>query len=362
MIIAKYLTREVINALLAITVILMVAFLCQQLVRYLNYVAVGKIPTNILLELVSFEIPYLLALLLPLGLYLGILLAYGRLYSDNEMSILQLCGFSHVKLMRLTAVIALLATSLVLFLMLWVNPYISSKRQEVMRSDEATLHLIQTLMPGRFQISPNGQQVVYVEKLSRDHERAENVFMAQEKKDLENTNPSWMLVLANQGYQIKDQGSSDQFFVTAEGYRYEGVPGRNDYKIIQFKKYAVRIPQNEARSTHQEDESLSTLQLWRDYTNPKRAAELQWRFSIAISTLLLALLAVPFSSVRPRQGKYLIFLPAILIYLIYINLLFIARHWIEQGMLTITFGMWWVHGIMLLFIFLILFLKSRLGR
>jgi lipopolysaccharide export system permease protein len=359
-IISRYLTREVANALLTVTIVLLLAFLSQQVVRYLNYVAIGKIPTNVLLELVGFEVPYLLAFLLPLGLYLGVLLAYGRLYADNEMSILQLCGFGNGRLMRLIGFIATLITGIVLILMLWVNPWISAKRQQVMASDEATVHLIQTLIPGRFQVSPDGHHVMYVEKLSRDHQRAENIFLAQEKKnsdDAEQT--SWMLVLANQGYQMKDTQSQDQFFVTADGYRYEGAPGRNDYKIIQFKKYAVRIPQNDVHVTHKETETLPTLQLWRDYANPKHAAEFQWRFSIGISAFLLAFLAVPLSALRPRQGRYLVLLPAILIYIVYIDLLFIARHWVEQGTVPLSIGMWWVHGIMLLLVVMIMLLSLR---
>ena len=99
-IIHRYLSREVTASLLVVITVLLLAFLSQQVVRYLNYVAVGKIPTNVLLELISFEVPYLLSLLLPLALYLGIILAYGRLYADNEMAILQLCGFNQNRLVR----------------------------------------------------------------------------------------------------------------------------------------------------------------------------------------------------------------------------------------------------------------------
>ena len=138
MIIARYLTREVFNALLAVTLVLLLALLSQQAVRYLNYVAIGKIPTNVLLQLVSYEVPYLLALLLPLGLYMGILLAYGRLYADNEMSILQLCGFGNRRIMRLTLFIAVMVTGVVLFFMLWINPWVSIKQRQAMERNEAT--------------------------------------------------------------------------------------------------------------------------------------------------------------------------------------------------------------------------------
>ncbi|MBV9576445.1 MAG: LPS export ABC transporter permease LptF [Gammaproteobacteria bacterium] len=359
MIISRYISREMMNALLAVTAILLVAFLCQQVVRYLNYVAIGKIPTGILLELVSFEIPYLLALLLPLGLYVGILLSLGRLYSDNEMAILQLSGYGHQRVTQLTGIIAIFISAIVLFLMLWVNPLVSAKRQQVMASDEATVHLIQTVLPGRFQVSADGSHVMYVEKLSRDRQRAENVFLAQKKNQPDAQQNTWMLVFANEGYQMKDPQSQEQLFVTTDGYRYEGAPGQNDYKIIQYKKYAVRIPQNDMHITHQEVEILSTSQLWQNYTNPKYAAELQWRFSIALSAFLLALLAVPLSSVAPRESRYIMLVPAVLIYIVYIHLLFIARHWVEQSIIPINVGMWWAHGLVLLIILMIIYIRSR---
>jgi lipopolysaccharide export system permease protein len=362
-IIARYLTREVVYALLGVTIILLLALLSQQVVRYLNFVAVGKIPTNVLLQLVSFEVPYILSFLLPLGLYLGVLLVYSRMYIDNEMSILQMYGFGSRRLMRLTMMIAFVVALIVLVLMIWVNPIVSVKRQQVMASDEATVHLVQTLMPGRFQVSPDGRHVLYVEKLSRDHQRAENVFLAQEKKNSDAANNdaqhSWMLVLAREGYQVKDKNSEDQFFVTEDGYRYEGTPGQNDYKIIQYKKYAIRIPENEVRVRNEENEELPMWQLWQDYSKPRKAAEFQWRISLAITTFLLAILAVPLSAVRPRQGRYLSLIPAVLVYIVYIQLLYIARHWVESGAVPISIGMWWVHGVMFLFILSVLILSSK---
>lgn len=360
MIISRYISKEILLTLLGVTFVLLLAFLSQQVVRYLNYAAIGKIPVDVLFELVSFEIPYLLALLLPLGLYLAMLLSYGRLYAEREMSILQLAGFGNKKLLRLTLQLGLFIAFFVLFLMLWVNPWISEKRQKVMASDEATLHLIQTLLPGRFQVSPDGRHVMYVEKLSRDHKRAENVFLAQEKQNKNNESHSdWMLVLAKQGYQIKDNETQDQFFVTRGGYRYEGTPGQNDYKIIRFNKYAVRIPQKEVRISHLENETLPLQTLWHDYGDPKRAGELQWRFSIAISALMLALLAVPISSVKPRKSRYWALIPAIIFYITYINLLFISRHWVEIGRVSIAVGMWWVHAAIFMIFLLLYYLHAR---
>jgi lipopolysaccharide export system permease protein len=244
--------------------------------------------------------------------------------------------------------------------MLWVNPWISAKRQQVMSSDEATLHLIQTLIPGRLQPSPDGRHVMYVERMSRDRTKAENVFMAHESDNPDNPDQgSWMLLFASQGYQMKDKPSQETYFVTTDGYRYEGTVGQNEYKIIRFKKYAVRIPQNDVHVTHQQGEVLSISQLWDDYANPKSAAELQWRLSISLSAFLLAMLAVTMSSVRPRQGRYMRLLPAGLIYVVYVNLLFVARRWVEQGSVSVPIGIWWVHALVLAAILLTLSLRPK---
>jgi lipopolysaccharide export system permease protein len=154
---------------------------------------------------------------------------------------------------------------------------------------------------------------------------------------------------------MTDPVSKDKFVVAVDGYRYEGTPGQNNYKIIQFKKYAVRIPNQTITSQHQAQEVIPTNVLWKNYfQNPKDAAELQWRFSMPLSAFLLALLAIPLSYIRPRQSRYAQFLPAILIYVIYIELLFVARDWVEQKTVPIVLGVWWVH-LLLIFVILLLF-------
>lgn len=361
MIISRYIIREVLTSLFAVTIVLLSAFLSQQIVRYLNYVAVGKVSSDVMLTLVGFEVPYLLALLLPLGLYLGILLGFGRLYANNEMTIMQMSGFNQRRIRRVVMFLGVVVAGFVLYLMLWINPSISLKRQSLMQTGEATTHLIETLIPGRFQASPDGKHVMYVEELTRDRQKAKHVFLAQQVKDkFGKHKKEWMLVLAKQGYQQPDPHSKDQFFVTTDGYRYEGIPGKNDYKIIQFSKYAVRIPQKNPRVLHKEVESLSSWQLLKQYSDPNSAAELQWRVSIPLSAFLLGLLALPMSVRKPRQGsRYLILLPAIVIYVCYINMLSVARHWVEDGALPISIGMWWVHGIMLGVVLLAFWYRQR---
>lgn len=352
MIISRYLIKEVCYALFAVTLVLLLVFLSNQLVRFLSYAASGKIAANVLLQVMGFEISFLLALLLPLGLYLAIIATYGRLYADNELSVMQSSGFSTQRLTTLTMIFALLVMCVVAALTLWINPSVARVKENLISQGVSSGNVINNLMPGRFQMTGDENRVFYVENIARNHQQANNLFVAERKKSKgDNSTSSWTVLSAASGYQMTDPVTKDKFVVAVDGYRYEGIPGQNAYKIIQFSKYAVRLPDQPIEASHQAQEVTPTSTLWQHYfNNPKNAAELQWRISMPLSVLLLALLAIPLSYVRPRQSRYGQFLPAILVYVIYVELLFTARDWIEQKTVPIQLGLWWVHGLLMLFI------------
>ncbi len=343
MIISRYLTKEVFNTLLAVTFLLLLVFMSQQLVRYLSYAASGKIAPTILLQIIGFEIPNLLALLLPLGLFLGIILTYGRLYADNELRVLHSSGLSMQHLMGITSVLAVGVTVVVTLFVFWINPAIALNKQKMMASGSVD-NLLGTIMPGRFQVSSDGKRVVYVEKISRNHKEANNIFVAQQGKSAsdEMTTP-WVVLSATSGRQVVDPATEQSFVIADDGYRYSGVPGQNNYSIIQFKRYAIHLSDVSLNTQRQIEEAIPTTKLFAQYHDPVSASELQWRVGIPLSALILALMAIPLSQVKPRQSRYAALLPAILIYVVYMNLLFAGRNLIEQKMVSIYFGLWWVH-------------------
>jgi lipopolysaccharide export system permease protein len=62
-----------------------------------------------------------------------------------------------------------------------------------------------------------------------------------------------------------------------------------------------------------------------------------------LMVLVLALIAVPLSALRPREGRYARVAIAILLYFVYSNLVTAAQVWIEKGRLPPAVGTWWVH-------------------
>jgi lipopolysaccharide export system permease protein len=353
MILFRYLTREVIAGLALITSLLFIILMSNEFVHYLNQIAGGKFAVSILWELIILESPRFLTVLLPFSLFLAILFTYGRLYADYEMTVLSACGFSLGQLTRLTLPLIFILSLIIAILNLWVNPALLNYRNKLLAQTGTAVEL-QTVQPGSFQQTNAGRRIIYVESISGDHKSVKNIFMAQTNAtEKPSAITPWTILSANSGYQTINLKTKEAFFVAVNGRRYQGIPGEKKYYITQFTNYGIRIDSH-LGTVHNPQESLSSLALWHASkpNKPSYFSELQWRISAPIATLLLALLAIPLSRVNPRQGKYLHLLPAIIIYIIYLNLLLMGRNWIENGDVSYRLGLWWIHGVLVIIILL----------
>lgn len=341
MLIFRYLSKEVFVTLVSLTAILLLIFMSNQLVIYLNRAASGQIPGMLVMKLMMLELPNLLSLLLPLGFYVALLLAYGRLYAENEMTVLQACGYGPGKLLKHTFIMASVVMVFVLIIMLWGSPLISTERAILLRTTGIQT-LIQTIVPGRFNVVPGGKQVFYVEAMSRNHTVANNIFFAQNTQ--KNNEEQWDLLWAEHASAQTDPATKEDYVVLTDGKKYQGVPGHADYQIARFAEYKARLPHPKV-SIKEDLRTASTASLWPlNNKNTAKAAELQWRFSIPLMVLILTLVGVPLSRVNSRSGKYAKLLPAIVVFILYANMMFISRDWVASGKVPVWLGMWWVHG------------------
>lgn len=337
----RYLAKEVFITLVALTAILLLIFMSNQFVLYLNRAASGQIPVLIIMKLMMLEVPNLMSLLLPLGFYVAILIAYGRLYADSEMTVLMACGYSIGQLLKHSFIMASALALFVAMIMIWVSPVISLERAKLLRTSSFKT-IAQTLTPGRFQSLHNGQTVFYVDSMSKDHDRADRIFFA--KQEMQKSGPpEWAILSAKKAYLETDKTTNEDFLVLEQGHEYQGTPGKHDYQVIQFAKARQRLahPEMEKRDDVRIEKTKNLLPWVTD--DPKKAAELQWRLSIPIMVFTLTLVALPLSRVNPRSGKFSKLLPALIIFIIYANFLFVFRGWIGNGKIPVWFGMWFLH-------------------
>jgi lipopolysaccharide export system permease protein len=151
-------------------------------------------------------------------------------------------------------------------------------------------------------------------------------------------------ILAERGERVVDPATGEISFVLRQGRRYEGVPGDNDFVVLEFDEHGIPIrPDDDGEEFVEIAASKPTAELLASPL-PQDRAELQWRISLPISVLVLALLAVPLSRSAPREGRYARLGIGLLCYLIYTHMLAIARVQVEREAVPDWLGVWWVHA------------------
>lgn len=341
MLIFRYLAKEVFITLVALTAILMLIFMSNQFVRYLNRAAMGQLPGIIIMKLMMLELPNLMGLLLPLGFYVALLVAYGRLYAESEMTVLQACGYGPSQLLKHSLIMASVVGVIVTVIMVWASPIIHTERTKLLKTTGVQT-LIQLIVPGRFQADPSGGKIFYVESMSRDHTKAQNVFLA--RSAFKGPHLVWDILWAEKAFAETDPKTKEDYIVLEKGKAYQGVPGLANYQIADFNQFKARLPHQKIEGVEDDLRTASfTSLLPFNNVDRSKAAELQWRIAVPIMVFVLTLVAVPLSRVNPRAGKYAKLLPAIVLYIIYANFIFISRDWLVAGKIPTWVGFWWLH-------------------
>lgn len=340
MIIFRYLARELLSSMFAVSLVLLLIIISARFVTYLAEAAAGGLDAGVLVTLMAFRLPGYLELILPLGLFIGILMAYGRLYMESEMTVLSACGLSQRRLVLYTMISSSAVAVVVASFSLYLGP-IGVRASETLLAEQRNRTDFETLKPARFHELDDGKGISYAESMSEDKKKLEQVFMAQMGNQVDGEGLT--LLTAASGETVIDPETGHKFLLLKNGRRYVGRPGELDYQIISFDSFAQKLPEPDyAVKAKRKTDGLSTEALFSQDSVESYAA-LQWRISLPVLVMVVSLLAVPLSKVQPRQGRFGRMLPAIIIYVVYLVSVNAARGVIEQGTAPFPGVLWLVH-------------------
>ncbi len=380
----RYLNSEVSLSTLAISFILMLIFLSQRFVRYLGYVVDGRLSSDALWTIVGLQIPALIGFLLPLSCFLGILIAFGRLYVDQELTAIKTLGVGDRQLVKLILPSILLLTLMAGLMSVFLSPWAMQRQHQLMEDSKKNAEL-RSLKPGRFELTSDKQGVILITGSSKKKTHLGQVFIAkriapsayqtsglsteteltqipqifssnaesqnnsESEQGIESTQNKtfWQIMTAKNGfYTIENEQPQ---LVLTQGYMYQIPITELNWQTSQFDRLQMKIPHQALSEKKQKIKMLSTVYLLQNLS-PNHWAEIHWRISVPISLLLLSFLAVPFAKVRPRKGKFARLLPGILIYLCYAIGLLIGQSLIEKGQIPAQMGLWPLHIMMLFYV------------
>lgn len=340
----RYLFSEVLITWAVVVGVLMAIMLATRFASFLAVAAKGELPRDVLGELVALSSLRYLVLLMPASMLIAVILALGRLYSDNEIAAMTGCGVSLMSLFRPFLVLAVSLATLTSVLSFIVGPW-AGREADFEVKDAKRLIKYTPFESERFKPLENIHAVFYTTGADKGDGQLGQSFAYIEREDL----PS--IVTSPHGSQSIDPSSGDRFINLSDGYRYEGTPGNADYEVTRFEVLTLRVsPPAFIYVNNQRKLALTSALL--ASPDVQDQAEFQGRLAAPIELLLLALLAVPMSHLAPRQGRYSKVVVGLLVYLAYASVLYVAQVWVAHGrvapwlglsvihLLALSIGMW----------------------
>jgi len=350
----RYIFREIAQSWLAVTGVLLFILLTNQFARVLGDVAKDNLPRDAVFQVIGLTALQYMTILVPIALFLAVMLALGRLYRDSEMPAMMACRVGPGGVYRPLILLLIPLATGVGWLAMDVGPRAltaidrigaEARRQADLASIEA----------GKFTGDSADGAVIYAERVTGPG-AVEDVF-------LQRRSPTGVVevVVAERGEQQETEDANARFLVLFDGRRYVGVPGTAEFRVMEFAEHGIpyRLPAPE--QLEKNPETMTTLELLRPVTL-EEAAELHWRIGVPLSTVILAILAVPLSRSQPRQGRYGRLAVGLLVFIIYFNLLSAGKAWIEKGSMPVAAGLWWAHALMLMLAFGLLAVQNGWHR
>lgn len=349
----RALLREFTTLTAGVFFVLLAIVLVTRGVKFLGLAASGAVASDAVAAMLGFTALAYVPMILALTVFITVLMAVTRAYRDHEMAIWFSSGQPLTAWIKPVLVFAVPMAVLAGILSLGLTPWASQKGREY-RDKMASREDLAAVAPGIFKESSRNDRVTFVENFSGEGGAARNVFVQQLKDGVQT------VIAANQGSLItKPDGERE--IALRNGRIYEGAPGSASYRVAEFDTMQQRIDIGPRRPTSQAVEASGSLALSRS-DDPEHQAEFASRLAAPISTVLLALIALPLAFFNPRVGRAFNLILGVLIYTNYLYLLKIMTSWLASGRVPAWIGLWPVHALLLLLTVILFWWRLRPHR
>lgn len=325
----KYLYKELAATFLAVLAVLLLVTFGTEATRLLAMAVEGRISPTVVFQVLLLHIPSGLELILPLVALLSVMLAFGRLYQDREMVVLNSCAIGKDYFQKRVAWFLVPVVFITAFVSLWLTPWAAQKERIIIAESQVSSPLA-GLVAGRFNSLPQSNGVLYAQTIQSDGQMRE-LWIRIIEDHIDTT------IVAPRGYfEWKDERLA---LVLLNGVSYQGLTMGERLEVREFKELDAFLPELLAAPTSPTRNELSSLALYQS-DDLQLQALFQWRLAVPLSVLVLGLLALKMSKTGPRQGRFAKIFIAIVLYVFYTQGMITISDWIKSGTWPLEVGIW----------------------
>lgn len=340
-IINLYIIREISSLFLLGIVVFTLILLMGRLIKLTDMVISRGVPLADVSRMILYLMPSFLMFTIPMAFLLSVLLAFGRLSADNEITVLKAGGISLMQLMPPVLLCGLCAALMTLAASTigipWGNSAFKRLSMEVVKQNvSATIRekVFWDDIPGL---------VMYADHYDEQRRALKGVIIHDGR---EQARP--LTIFASDGVVSGGPNRQDIRMVLSNGSIHAAGKG-DEYRLVNFGEYIMTISGTGGASGAGKSELDMTIgDLRQQIGNPatakparlKMQSELHSRFSFPLASLVFAVVAVPLGMQNRRSGKSAGFSTSIGILLAYYIILSLLRTLAEKGSLPPLVALW----------------------
>ena len=313
--------KELARSFGATLIVLVTIVMTMMLIRTLGQASGGSVNPAEVTLILSYTMLGQLPILLTMSLFIAAVGTLSRMYLESEMVIWLISGKGLRALVTPMLHFAwpMLVSVFVLMLLVW--PWSHQQIGELKNRYERRGDL-ERVAPGQFQESASGSRVFFLDKDSLDNKEGKNVFISSTDH-----NKQAMTSSKTGHIEIMDD---EQFLVLENGQRVEQTLGKAELKVTQFKSYTSQLNPSTKLQDKPPLKTVTSLEL---IQNPTAAnlGELGWRLGVAFSAFNVIIIALAITSANPRVGRGGNLAQALLIFVVYFNLINLGQTWVGSG-------------------------------
>ena len=341
----RYVFREILVPFALGLGIFTFVLLLARLLKLIELVVNRGIPVTMVASVFLFLLPAFLEVTVPMAMLLAILVAFGRLSADSEITALRSSGVSLYQLAPPVATFVALVTLATAGLAWYGRPWGNSALRTAMWN-VAQSRATAGLKPQVFNDDFPGL-VIYAETIEATNDRLHHVLISDERDNTQHNT-----IFAREGAMVSNPATQAVTLRLRDGFIHttDGRAG-TEYQT-HFEFYDVNLDLRQmlegARQRERDPKELTLGQLGRAIA-AKRAAglpvlpelvEYHRKFSIPFACVVFALVAVPLGVQPVRAARSRGFTLSLAMIFTYYVLLSFGQALAEQGLLPAVVGLW----------------------
>ena len=305
--------------------------------RYLTEAANGTLALDVVLDIVFYKVLIALEMLLPVGLYVSVGVTLGQMYTDSEITAISAAGGSPGRLYKAVLYLAIPLSIFVTLLSMYGRPWAYAQIYQLEQQSQSELDVRQ-LRAKKFNTNDNGRMILS-QTVDQDNNRLTDALIYT-------STANRTRIFRARSVDVVDPSPEKPTVMLHNGTAYLlDHLGRDDNEQIYRNLQLHLNPLDQSPNVKRKAKSVTELAR---SVFPADHAELQWRQSRGLTALLMALLAISLSRVKPRQGRFSTLLPLTLLFVAIFYGGDVCRTLVANGAIPLIPGLWLVPGLMLM--------------